>query len=140
MALPTRQARHLELRHTSRAGAPGCQRRRPSRAGGVPGDQAGVPVFVQSRDGRTDLANRRETGSAIEGAWREAFAHAAIPDKTGAVRPAGEKRESSHRLHAGAEAARAGAREGERPVLAILQPARASWKRGWEEQVHVLPR
>ena len=133
VALPDGEARHLELRHADRADPARRERQRPPRPGRVPGDQAGVRLLVQPADGRTDLADRDETGAAVEGAGRKALAGAAASDQTGAVRVPGTDRGSPHRLHAGDQ--ETGARGGEaaprrwrrssrRPIIAATRRAR----------------
>ena len=100
LALPDGQARHLELRHADGADPARRQRERAAHPGRVPGDEAGVPVFVQSTDRRADLADRDEAGAAVEGAWRKTVAGAAASDQARAVRVPGTDRRSSDRLHA----------------------------------------
>ena len=53
------------------------QRRRPPHSGAVPGHEAVLRVFVQPPHRRTDLADGRAAGAAVEGAGREAGGDAA---------------------------------------------------------------
>ena len=138
LALPDGQARHLELRHADRADPARRQRQRPADSRSVPGDQAGLPLFVQPRDRRTDLADRDEAGAAVEGPGREAVADAAASDQAGAVRIPGPDRGSPDRLHARdqeAGARRSEARRRARAVFRAAEPSRQSRRRAANAQL-----
>ncbi len=86
---------------------------RPDDQGRRAADEAGVPLRLQSRDRRADLADRREAGREGHRAWRVVFADAAVSDQAGGLRDAGPRRRRSDRLHAGA------ARRGREDRLAL---------------------
>ena len=62
---------------------------RPAHQGAGAADQAGISVRPGSRDRRTDLADRRAAGAAVDGAEREDQPDAALSNQAGAIRPAG---------------------------------------------------
>ena len=64
---------------------------RPIKARGA-ADQAGVPLRVQSRDRRADLADRRAAGGERRRAWRVVRADAAVSDQAARLRSPGRRR------------------------------------------------
>ena len=70
--------------------------------------QTGVHLRVRPRDRRAGLADRGAPGGAGRHSGRVVRADAAVSDQTAAVRPAGDERRRSDRLHPGAPAGSAG--------------------------------
>ena len=85
VALPAAASRSLGLRSRDRSEAVDGEAERQARRHRRAGDEVRASVCVRSRDGQTDLADRRATGSAERRAGRAFIADAAIPDKASAV-------------------------------------------------------
>ena len=119
LALPGRAPRPvgLRLRVDPRAGR--HHRRRPADQGGHPGQQAGLRLRVRPRDRRAGVADRGAPGAGIDGARRVDGADPALPHPAAALRSAGRDRGEPDRLHAGAQAAGAGAARAVRPRPAL---------------------
>ena len=70
VALSVRPSRHLGLRSAVRGRAVRRDAERPAHPRGGAADQAGVSVRAESRDRRTDLADRGASGAAVDRAER----------------------------------------------------------------------
>ena len=92
--------RHLELRHAHGSRAARRAAKRSNGSGRRAGDEAGLRVCVQPRDGRAPLADRRAPGARVAHPGRKARGDAALPDEARAVRPAGIDARRPHGLHA----------------------------------------
>ncbi len=89
LALPARAPRHLGHGHPVRADPARHHGERPHREGGGAADQAGVPVRVQPRNRRADLADRGAAGREGRRPRRVVRADAAVSDQAAGLRSAG---------------------------------------------------
>ena len=95
VALPAGAPRHVGHGHPVRADPRGHHRQRQDHQGARAADEAGVPVRLQSRDRRTDLADRRAARAERRHARRMVFADAALPHQAAGVRRPGVDRRTT---------------------------------------------
>ena len=119
LAFPGGAPRPVGLRLRLDAGAGRHHRRRPSRQGGHPGEQAGVRLRLRPGHRRAGLADRGAAGGGVDRAGRMDRADPAVSDAAGGVRSAGRNRGEPDRFHPGAAAPGPGTAAGVRPRPAL---------------------
>ena len=112
---------------------------RPSGAGGRrspadrrPGQQAGLPLRLRPRHGRTGMGDRGPAGAPGDDARRHGRADPALPDEAGALRVPGRDRGRPGRLHARDQADGPRRDRGlpDRPAVHAAVPARTRRQAG----------